>query len=146
MEKILLEEGEAQKGPPYDYNKYAQCAYILMDKDLKKNLIDCESDILAKINTDHFPVILKVKMALETKPTDKEEATNKYYKPNAEDREKHNEDFKERTEETGEELNFEEITKAIKKAAEENLKEVDMEKKTDYISENTWDNSQTNIK
>lgn len=82
----------------------------------EKNLLDCESDIMAKINTDHFPVIIKIKMALKTKITEKEEATKKYYKPNAEDWEKHNVEFGNRIKEMGETMNLEEIVKAIKKS------------------------------
>lgn len=114
-----------------------------MDKDLRKNFIDCESDINAIINTDQFPVILKVKMALETKVTEKQEPAKKYYKPDAENWERYNEDFKRKIEEIEEEINFEAVTKAIKETAEKNLKEVDKEKKQNYISESTWGKIQT---
>lgn len=108
-----------------------------MDNDLRKNLLDCESNIPAKINTNHFPVILKVKMALET--NEKEEATKKYHKPDAEKWEKYNTELNNRMREIEDKNNFEEILKAIKQAAENNLKEVDKERKKDYMTENTWE-------
>ena len=58
-EKVQIDETiDSRNKPPYNYTKYAQCDYIMTNKNTMNKIADCESDIHCPIQSDHFPVYL----------------------------------------------------------------------------------------
>ena len=114
----------------------AQLDYILINKKWQNSLLNCKVDVNAGIYSDHRPILAQIRTRL-AKPRIYNPPP-RYNKPNEEQQLEYNKYVADNlTEES--KLDFDEMNKILKEAAEKYFTKVNPLIKKSYISQQTWE-------
>ena len=114
---------------------YAELDHILTHRRWHNSIKDVKSDMKANIQTDHFPLLIKIRTKL-SRTIKKKKAQTRYLKPVGEEIEKYNQELKKGREEG--EQKKRDMEEIIKRAANSTLRKNVREANKDYITEGTW--------
>ena len=80
-EKLITYQApsDTPREPPFCRPRYETLDYILTPQRWKNTVLDCESDIKANINSDHFPLVAKIQLKLKALRNPKDKTTKVEY-------------------------------------------------------------------
>ena len=127
---------EQEAGPPYGAVKYAQIDFWLAGSNWRKTLLDTQSRKDIFFETDHFVLEAKITVCSFTcRPNDKD-IVRRYQKPDPNNWRKYNEHIRNYL--FAHPLTYQNLTTALREAAERHLEQIPPGTKKTYLSRQTW--------
>jgi len=136
--KCTYREPTTNRGPPWDAHRYAEIDFIVNRQRWKNNVLNVQSDPMANVDSDHFPVWAVYRTRLKRTRINAEERT-RYEDPTTEQKREFDEQIRaELGKAEGETGKLEKWTEALRSAAKATLQRAVKHTTGPRIREGTW--------